>query len=238
MPERPTDPSALLTAADLGFAVGDTEEALADLRAAVTELGRRTTDLRSVALAGAVAGVVRTQVRERGFLIRFAPGRGVERDQRHVALAPTPADMWVTLDLVLACLASPASGDDGGWRALSPEWAPLPPDDALVHALSAFGIAVGVARGRPEAIQHALWANAARWASHVWLQQEDRHHWERARVRGWLIDMRRLAFEIAVRRHADSLVFAETLHVSEPRDAADGLQAYATALAEEVIGLG
>ena len=66
----------------------------------------------------------------------------------------------------------------------------------IVQALSFFE---GGPRAMSEEVTGALVANDAQWAERLRLLRADSYHWDDARVRAPLVDLRRLAVEIAFR---------------------------------------
>lgn len=233
--DRLTDPRALLAAADLAFAIDRTSDGLACLREAVDEAFTQEGDLRLTALPGAIAGVALTRPVENGFLIRRSSGRD-DPPARHYQNDPmTPAGLSVALDLLLASLASGVPLEDFVQANQSASGSLLPPNEAIVQGLPFFDPLRWDAARRHEMARRALWVNARNWAADLWLHRRDQYHWEQARVRGPLIDMRRLAFELAVRRWPEGAEFiasrGERLGDGLPED----LEEFVRELADEIL---
>lgn len=205
-PARATDYRALLAAADLAFAVDRTEFGVQCVRDAVAAAwALEDTAGSEVILLGSVVGAVQVRAFDEGFAVLLsgpaavAFNEGISPLRRYPSNALTPEGVEATLDLALASLASgerfASFIDAHRWERTF--W--LPTREPLVSALLAFSDI----ENRFEIVLRSLSLNSMYWSSDLDLHQRDQFHWEHARVRGSLIDVRRLAFEVAVQRRAD-----------------------------------
>ncbi len=235
--DRPTDRWALLAAAELAFAIDRTPDGITCLREAVADIFNRGGDLRLAAVPGAIAGVAVTRPVENGFLIQSLSPSGDARQGRYSNDPLTPEGLSLALDLLLASLASGVPLEDLDQANQPSEGLSLPPSEAIVQALPLFDAARRNATSRYEMAHQALWLNAVHWSNDLQLHHRDRYHWEQARVNGSIIDMRRLAFEIALRRspEGDRLI---TLRRDRLLDGLPGrLEGYIGELADEILSV-
>jgi hypothetical protein len=156
-------------------------------------------NLLAAALPGSVIGRVETRATLEGFQIADRAG-----ERRVIVERPAPSPTSITLlaDLLIASLLSDAPSDR--MEGFSHRW-PSPVlgfGEPLLHALAAFG----EPRGWPVA-RDGLLANSVAWLERLGRMQRDEEHWQHARVRGALVDMRRLVFEIALLRRRDGAGF-------------------------------
>jgi len=230
-----TNHLALLEAADLAFATDRTPIAIDCIGEATRHVFTTESDVASVALQAAATGTMESRlVRDQGFAL--SPFVSAASPRLVPIVSVTPEGLDRALDLTLATVASGAAV----FRLLrrhSSEDPVFRPGQPIVQALAWFdGSAAGFIQSNFEAVQHALWINAEHWAEELRLHRRDSYHWDQARVRGGLIDFRRLAFEVAVRRSSEGADFiAWRSRIRRREGLAEELEAFVIELAGEIL---
>lgn len=232
--ERITDNQALFAAGELAFAIDRTPDGVSCLRDAVTDILRHGDDPKRAALAGAIVGTIRARPLGDVYLIeRLTYSEVVEQ---HIVDRPlmTPGGMNLLLDLVLAGLASGVPLAE--FERISVEGLEtLPPDEAIVQALAVFDTDRSDRSTQYDVAHKALSVNAGHWAYDLRLHRRDRYHWRQARIRGQLIDMRRLAFEIALRQWPEVTDFMKWHRERIVNGVAGQLEVFVAELADEIL---
>jgi len=233
LPSAPaTDVKALVAAADLALATGRTRDGLNSLQEAVIAIVKGVGDRRAAALPGAIIGNVRTTLGDR---IEMEPPLSLLWS---FELDPglTPAGLRLNTDLLFASIASNSKRLDRFDQLGLPRFRT---NESIVQALVVFDDIGSFEGGRSvearyRSAQGALGANAVQWAQDLQLNKDDTYHWEHARVRGALVDMRRLAFEIALIRRREGEQFRQWRSNWPTVGFVDELDRFVTELAGEI----
>lgn len=228
------DVHALLTAVDIALSTDRTRAAVGWLNDAVDTLVGRG-NLHAAALPGAILGRIVTTLRWDDVQIEDrATGRSVSAPYP----PKTPIGLQLMSDLVFASVGSDAPVETFEWF----DGASLPSfrtGDPVVLALAPFDIQSpnpNVAESdRFEIALSGLIANSAQWRENLRLQQLDQYHWERALLQGPLIDMRRLAFELALLRRPEVESFRRWRSERSLGRVAGDLDRFAATLAGEIV---
>jgi hypothetical protein len=226
--ERARDVSPLFVAADLAMAIGRTRDGLVMFDQAVSVVLRTgQMDPRVTALPGAILGTVRTLISD-GDVSLLTNAR---EQLVPVPIPPlTPAGLRLRTELYVAWLTSNLVQ----WPLDLPEFDfdEMVTGDPIVGAVLALH-----PRSRYEAtgrLVTAFTANAAEWAEGLRMLRADTYHWEEARFRAPLVDLRRLAVEVALRRSRDARFPWYRDRPSFASGLAADLERFAAALAEEI----
>lgn len=225
------DVHALMMAADLAFATNRTQRGLDILKNAVGALCTRG-DLPAAALPGSVAARIVTVVRQ-GAEFEIVDKDG---ERRVVAQVPATSPISIALhtDLLIASLLSDLPVDRV--FAFSSQW-PIPVlgfGEPLLHALAAFV----EDRDVWPAAREGLVANTVAWIERLGRLRRDDEHWKSARVRGALIDMRRLVIEIALLWRPDGVTFREWRGTPLSDSLSTGIERFVRDLAKEIAEAG
>ena len=244
------DPRALVVAADLALATDRTARGLDLMRRAVVGILRRSEDKIAASLPGAIVGHVSTALASESVLLRIAVHRGgVVTDQTLTAPYPalTPHGLSLMADVLCACVASASplhafqlerhSGQPGPKLLIVRTLAGTEP---VASVLSAFGVffddgTLHVEPNRRDDIlaASALAAMTLHWSGTLALLHADRHHWNEARARSPLIDLRRLAIELGLRRWQRRSELPRPLR-ERPDTLPGALDRFITDLADEI----
>jgi hypothetical protein len=190
-PSAITDTRAILAAVDLAFATNRTALGLELMRQAVDAMIEQDA-LTIAAIPGTVVGRVRTILVPSGFVIT-ATNSPRMADVPAQPNSPTANDLFA--DLAIASLF-PRVGSEGSDESV--EQSPLFGFGVGEPLLQAAGALLRLPKSSPP--EYGVMANTALWADRLVRFQADSAHWERIRVRGTLVDLRRLVFEMALRR--------------------------------------
>jgi hypothetical protein len=215
----------MMMAADLAFATNQTERGLGIMQGALDAMIARG-NLYAAALPGSVIGRIVTRTTPEGFQIADRAG-----ERRVIVEPPAPSPTSITLlaDLLIASLLSDAPSDR--MEGLSHQWPSqvLGFGEPLLHALAAFGEAPGWPVARD-----GLLANSVAWLERLGRMRRDEEHWQHARVRGALVDMRRLVFEIALLRRPDGSGFLGWRGAPADDGLTAGIERFVRSLARQI----
>jgi hypothetical protein len=204
-----TDVHALLAAVDMAFATNRTELGLKMLNDAVETIVERG-DLQIAALPGSIVGTVTTIItvvdsRDEG---PWSSGQiDISHPVRKASEAfppPSPRTFNLLSDLLIASLvgADPVDRSSGFFDRWPIKVIGL--GEPLLQAFAAFDN-----EDYWPTAKIGLAANTALWIERLGRCRRDEFHWQQGRVRGALIDFRRVAFEIALISRADGKRFRE-----------------------------